>query len=151
MIDEPLFLVILIYILVCLIYRIFLLSFQLILCDNSKCIQHFEDILERTRYVHTTKMSDNSITKIYYTVSDCTVVLHFRHKQIQCTMKFSSKNQNYSFRYIHEHSYEIGAPKKMCTYTKKNPKNRHNKKAQKCYTLSLKANSTKSMKHKGQC
>jgi len=29
-------------------------------------------------------MSDKSITMIYYTVSDCTVVLHLRHKQIQC-------------------------------------------------------------------
>jgi hypothetical protein len=31
-------------------------------------------------------------------------------------------------QYIYEHSYEIGAPKKMCTY----PKKTHNKKAQKC-------------------
>ena len=79
-------------------------------------------------------MSDKSITMIYYTVSDFTVVLHLRHKQIQCTMKFSSKNLNYSFRgkeilniFMNTHMRLVLL--KKCVHTQKN---RHNKKAQKC-------------------
>ena len=41
-------------------------------------------------------------------------------------------------QYIHEHSYEIGAPKKMCTYPKKPKKTDTIKKPKNVKTLSLK-------------
>jgi len=66
-IDISLFLVILIYFVLCLIY---LLTFLCILGDRkqqSKYKWNFEDILNRT--IKITKMSDTSITVIYHTMS----------------------------------------------------------------------------------